>query len=102
MRRSGVAFVVSLTLLLGVAGAPTAQASSEVPASRGVEHWAPWVQGGGRLLPGVALATADLALFKTDSRARCPPEALGGRRTSSTTWGGDATNVTVTDGLWRE
>ena len=101
MRRSGVALAVSLTLLFGVAGAPTAQASSRAQASRSVEHWAPSVQFGSSFaLPGVALATADLTLFQTDSR---DPVSTGSSFTYTLEVYNDgpdaATSVVVTDTL---
>ena len=101
MRRYGVVFAVSLTLLFGVAGAATAQASSRSQASRSVEDWAPSVQfGSSFVLPGVALATADLSLFKSDSR---DPVSTGSSFTYTLNVfnnGPDAaTNVIVTDTL---
>jgi uncharacterized repeat protein (TIGR01451 family) len=104
MRRFGVVFAVSLTLLFvlfGVAGAPTAQASSGRQASRGVEHRAPSVQfGSSFVIPGVGLATADLTLFNSDSR---DPVSTGSPFTYTLyvfNNGLDAaTNVTVTDTL---
>ena len=101
MRRYGVVFAVSLTLLFGVAGAPTAQASSRPQPSRSVEHRAPSVQfGSSFVLPGVALATADLSLFKSDSR---DPVSTGSSFTYTldvfNNGPDDATNVNVTDTL---
>ena len=99
MRYGGV-IAVSLALLFAAAGAPTAQASSGRQANRGVEHRPSLQFGSSFVLPGLALATADLQIFKTDS---FDPVSTG----SSFTYTLDvfnngpdaATNVTVTDPL---